>query len=205
MFFAFLSLAIIGIALFVAVVFFQSRKDGTQNIIGVPLEPVVEAQTSDHPLTAQEPEKTDDSLEESAEPERAMPEEAVSDRVVGEREFIPILRVKGEIPGIKGRELVHFDGRGTLYSLESTDELDALEFTDRDLELVVDGRLLLTSRYIIIYSGESVKKFTIAAIEKFTFRNSSLVIKRKRVKTKKDVLKIADNLSDFKYILHALT
>jgi hypothetical protein len=203
MFLAFLSLVVVGIALLVAVIFFYSWKDKPERIIPDYAEPAVDDYVPDPLLTVQKPE-----ISEAA-PSKAPEREGTPENVADQREnrgvFIPVLQVEGEIPGLKGRELIHFDGKGSLYSLESTADLNNLEFTKDDLELVVEGRLLLTSRYIIVYSGAVVKKFTIAAIEDFRFKDTFLVMKRKRVKTKKDVLKVSGNLGDFKYILHALT
>jgi len=203
MFLAFLSLVVVGIALLVAVIFFYSWKDKPERIIPDYAEPAVDDYVPDPLLTVQKPE-----ISEAA-PPKAPEREGTPENVGAQKEkkgvFIPVLQVEGEIPGLKGRELIHFDGKGSLYSLESTADLKNLEFTKDDLELVVEGRLLLTSRYIIVYSGAVVKKFTIAAIEDLRFKNSFLVVKRKRVKTKKDVLKVSGNLGDFKYILHALT
>jgi len=195
MFLAFLSLAVIGIALFVAVVAFYSRKDTPERTGQEYFESAVEDRISDQPPTIQESVITDSATERNAEHGHGGKEGT----------FIPILRIDEKIPGLKGRELIHFVGKGALYSLESTAELENLKFAPEDLELAVDGRLILTSRYIIVYSGAVVKKFTIAAIENFLFRNSFLVMKRKRVKTKKDVLKVSGDLGEFKYILHALT
>jgi hypothetical protein len=203
MFLAFLSLVVVGIALLVAVIFFYSWKDKPERIIPDYAEPAVDDYVPDPLLNVQKPE-----ISEAA-PSKAPEREGTPENVADQREnrgvFIPVLQVEGEIPGLKGRELIHFDGKGSLYSLESTADLNNLEFTKDDLELVVEGRLLLTSRYIIVYSGAVVKKFTIAAIEDFRFKDTFLVMKRKRVKTKKDVLKVSGNLGDFKYILHALT
>lgn len=203
MFLAFLSLVVVGIALLVAVIFFYSWKDKPERIIPDYAEPAVDDHFPDPLLTVQKPEIREAAPSKA--PEREGTPENVGDQKEKKGVFIPILQVEGEIPGLKGRELIHFDGKGSLYSLESTADLKNLEFTQDDLELVVEGRLLLTSRYIIVYSGAVVKKFTIAAIEDFRFKNTLLVMKRKRVKTKKDVLKVSGNLGDFKYILHALT
>jgi hypothetical protein len=207
MFFAFLSLALFGVALFVAASVFHSRKDIPAAAEPIPFEPRIENpvpdvderiedRVPDRPLKVPQPEP-------QVEPPREEP--VLNERAGREGEYIPILRIKGEIPGLKGRELVHFDGKGSLYSLESTAEPEKVAFKQEDLALVVEGRLLLTSRYIIVYSESVVKKFTIAAIESFHWQNAYLVMKRKRVKTKKDILNIKGNLKDFKYILHALT
>jgi hypothetical protein len=203
MFLAFLSLAVIGIALFVAVVFFHSWKDKPERNDQDYTEPVVHDHVPDPLPNAQKPEIREDAA--TMTPESEGTPETVSKPGVGKGVYIPILQIDEEIPGLKGRELIHFDGGGSLYSLESTAELKNLEFSKDDLELVVEGRLLLTSRYIIVYRAAVVKKFTIAAVEDFRFKDSFLVMKRKRVKTKKDVLKVSGKLEDFKYILHALT
>jgi hypothetical protein len=200
MFLAFLSLTVVGVALLIAVIIFSSKKDVLVDSDFVVPDQVVQNKAPIRPVSVQEPETSSidrtDRKPVSDEPEVKKREAA---------EYIPILRITEEIPGIKGRELVHYAGEGALYSLESTDDLKNIEIKSEDLELVVEGKLFLTSRYIIIYSGETVKKFTIAAIESFRFSKSLLIMKRKRVKTKKDILKIGHDLKDFKYILHALT
>lgn len=200
MFLAFLSLTVVGVALLIAVIIFYSKKDVLVDSDFVVPDQVVQNKAPIRPVSVQEPETSSNDRTErksaSHEPEVKKREDAA---------YIPILRITEEIPGIKGRELVHYAGEGALYSLESTDDLKNIEIKSEDLELVVEGKLFLTSRYIIIYSGETVKKFTIAAIESFRFSKSHLIMKRKRVKTKKDILKIGHDLRDFKYILHALT
>jgi hypothetical protein len=200
MFLAFLSLTVVGVALLVAVIVFYSKKDVLVDTVQKGHELIVHDYTPNHPVPVQEP----DTAEKDA--VRRESKSGVPDK--GNREdgeYIPILRIKEEIPGLKGRELIHYAGTGTLYSLESTAELEKLEIKSDEMELVVEGKLFLTSRYIIIYSGDTVKKFTIATIENFRFSGTHLIMKRKRVKTKKDILKIAADLKDFKHILHALT
>ena len=205
MFLAFLSLAVIGIALFVAVVFFHSWKDKPERTVQdyTEPEPAVHAHVPNTLPNAQKPEIREEAATVTSESEGVS--RTVSTPGAGKGVYIPILQIDEEIPGLKGRELIHFDGEGSLYSLESTADLKNLEFSKDDLELIVEGRLLLTSRYIIVFKAAVVKKFTIAAVEDFQFKNSFLVMKRKRVKTKKDVLKVSGKLEEFKYILHALT
>jgi|GEM_PF-1456474 len=200
MFLAFLSLTVVGVALLIAVVAFYSKKDTLVDTDYISSEQIVQDHAPNRPIPVQEP-QTADRDEVKRQPTSVVPENKNRENA----EYIPILRISEEIPGIKGRELVHYAGQGALYSLESTDDLDTIEIKSDELELVVEGKLFLTSRYIIIYSGETVKKFTIATIESFRFSRAHLIMKRKRVKTKKDVLKIGVDLKDFKYILHALT
>ena len=202
MFLAFLSLTVVGVALLIAVVAFYSKKDVLVDTDHISPEQIVHdhAVAPNRPIPVQEPDTADRDIVKR-QPTSDVPENKNRENA----EYIPILRISEEIPGIKGRELVHYAGKGALYSLESTDDLEKIEIKSDDLELVVEGKLFLTSRYIIIYSGETVKKFTIAAIESFRFSRAHLIMKRKRVKTKKDVLKIGVDLKDFKYILHALT
>jgi len=200
MFLAFLSLTVVGVALLIAVIIFYSKKDILVDSDFVVPDQAVQNKAPIRPVSVQEPETSSNDRTDS---KPASDETEVKKRE--DAEYIPILRINEEIPGIKGRELVHYAGVGALYSLESTEDLKNIEIKSEDLELVVEGKLFLTSRYIIIYSGETVKKFTIAAIESFRFSKSHLIVKRKRVKTKKDILKIGHDLKDFKYILHALT
>jgi hypothetical protein len=200
MFLAFLSLTVVGIALLIAVVAFYSKKDILAEADYAGSDRMIHTHAPNRPVPVQEPE----TVKEEAivhQPTSDVPERKNRENA----EYIPILRIAEEIPGIKGRELVHYAGTGALYSLESTDDIENIEIKSDELETVVEGKLYLTSRYIIIYSGETVKKFTIASIESYRFSKSHLIMKRKRVKTKKDVLKIGADLKDFKYILHALT
>ena len=200
MFLAFLSLTVVGIALLIAVVAFYSKKDIMVEADYRGPNQVIQNHTPNRTVPVQVPET---AKEEAIihQPTSDVPERKNSENA----EYIPIVRVAEEIPGIKGRELVHYAGTGALYSLESTDDIDSIEIKSDELETVVEGKLYLTSRYIIIYSGETVKKFTIASIESFRFSRSHLIMKRKRVKTKKDILKIGADLKNFKYILQALT
>jgi hypothetical protein len=200
MFLAFLSLTVVGVALLVAVVVFYSKKDLQVDTVQNSHELIVRDQAPKRPIPVQEP----DTAEKDAvgrEPKSDVLEKWNRE----DGEYIPILRIKEEIPGLKGRELIHYAGTGTLYSVESAAELEKIEIKSVELELVVEGKLFLTSRYIIIYSGDIVKKFTIATIENFRFSGAHLIMKRKRVKTKKDILKVAADLNGFKHILHALT
>ena len=201
MFLAFLLLVVVGVALLIAVVVFYSKKDVLDHTDHISSDRIVQdhAPAPNRPIPVQEPETT------NRDTGKQHPTSEVQEKNREDADYIPILRISDEIPGIKGRELVHYTGTGSLYSLESTDDLENIEIKSDDLEPVVEGKLYLTSRYIIIYSGETVKKFTIAAIESFRFSRSHLIMKRKRVKTKKDVLKIGHDLKNFKFILHALT
>ena len=200
MFLAFLSLTVVGVALLVAVVVFYSKKDVVVDTVQNSHELIVHDHAPNRPIPVQE----SDTAEKDA-VRQQLKSDVPEKRNREEVEYIPILRIEEAIPGLKGRELIHYAGTGTLYSLGSTAELEKLEIKSDELELVVEGKLFLTSRYIIIYSGDIVKKFTIAAIESFRFSGAHLIMKRKRVKTKKDILKIAADLKGFKYILHALT
>jgi hypothetical protein len=200
MFLAFLSLTVVGVALLIAVVVFYSKKDVQDHADYIHPDQIVHDHAPNHPIPVREADTVErDDIKQQ--PASKLPEHNNRDNA----EYIPILRIKEEIPGVKGRELVHYAGTGTLYSLESTDDLKNIEIKTEDLEQVVEGKLYLTSRYIIIYSGDIVKKFTIASIENFRFSKTHLIVKRKRVKTKKDVFRINQDLKDFKYVLHALT
>jgi hypothetical protein len=200
MFLAFLSLTVVGVALLIAVIVFYSKKDVQVSADYIRPNQIVQDHAPNHPIPVQEADTVnrDEVKQQSTSdvPERKNRDDA---------EYIPILRIREEIPGIKGRELVHYAGTGTLYSLESTDDLKNIEIKSEDLDQVLEGKLYLTSRYIIIHSEDTVKKFTIASIEGFRFSRTHLMVKRKRVKTKKDVFKIDRDLKNFKYILHALT
>ncbi len=200
MFLAFISLTVVGVALFIAVVVFHSKKDFLEETVYSSQEPIANDPAPNHSVPVQPP-QIPEQVAVKQDQEQAAPDTGGSE----EGEYIPILRIKEEIPGLKGRELIHFAGKGTLYSLESGADLENIEIKNDELELVVEGKLFLTSRYIFIFNEDVVKKFTIAAIEKFRFIGSHLLMKRKRVKTKKDILKIAADLKSFKHILHALT
>jgi hypothetical protein len=194
MFFAFLSLAVIGIALFIAAVAFYSKKDRAVFSIQESLEPIIEDSAPEKPIASPEPVRVDQEIKEQT--------PAVDTGKEGN--FIPIIHMDEPVPGIQGRELVHFLGKGTLFSMESTSDPEEIAIDQNELQRVVEGKLLLTSRYIIITSGETVKKFTIAAIEKHHFSDPYLIMKRKRVKTKKDVLRVDTDSKEFKQILHTL-
>jgi len=120
------------------------------------------------------------------------------------RGYVPVIFKHGKIPGVREHELVHFVGSGTLFFIETELSPDEIETIPDEMTEVVTGNLALTSKQIVVYSKEATKRIQISTIAKHQFKNSFLIIKRKRVKKKTDIIKISRRPVEFSYILHAL-
>jgi hypothetical protein len=190
---AFLVLAIVGVVFFIAIIVFYSKKDFSNSANQVTAEIADPPALQPHPVP--DAVVSTPSIEIQPEPH---------DQEEGQRNYIPILHFDEPIPGLKGRVFVHFDGSGSLFTLETPVKPSDISLKQDELESVLKGRLLLTSRYIVIFNEEIKKKFSIATIEQHHFQRSFMIIKRKNVKVKKDIIKIDGNLMEFQYILHAL-
>lgn len=118
--------------------------------------------------------------------------------------YIPVLHVDEPVPGLSVRDLVHYHGFGTLYALDSPADPAELTIIQEELAPVVEGKLLLTSKYILVCNGDIRKKIFLSSIEKHHFQKPFLVMKRKRVKKKRDILKISERPIEFQYIFHAI-
>ena len=118
--------------------------------------------------------------------------------------YIPVLHIDRLIPGMGKGEVIHYLGSCSLFSLETTDSPEQIEVDENQLTAVIDGEVALTSKTILVFNDENKKKFYFTSIEDYYFENSYLIIKRRNVKRKKDILKIVTEPVSFKYILHAL-
>jgi hypothetical protein len=118
--------------------------------------------------------------------------------------YIPVLRTEHRIPGLGSNEAVHYLGPCVFFSLKSRTDLEQLAFETQELDPEMKGEVALTSKNILVFKEEDYKRIYISSIEDYRFIDPYLVIKRKNVKTKKDVLKLEEERVKFKYILHAL-
>jgi hypothetical protein len=118
--------------------------------------------------------------------------------------YIPVLHIERIIPGMGRGEVIHYLGSCSLFSLETADNPEQIKVDENQLTTVIDGEVALTSKTITIFNDENKKKFYFTSIEHYHFENSYLILKRKNVKRKKDILKIVTEPVSFKYILHAL-
>jgi len=118
--------------------------------------------------------------------------------------YIPVLRTERRIPGLGSNEAVHYLGSCAFFSLKSGTDLEQLAFKTEELDPEIEGEVVLTSKNILVFDEEKHKRIYISSIEDYRFVDPYLVIKRKNVKTKKDVLKLEEERVKFKYILHAL-
>ena len=121
-----------------------------------------------------------------------------------EEDYIPILHVEKIIPGSGRHEPIHYIGSCAFFSVETLSHPKELILDENELIPLFEGDVALTSKNILIYNEQNKKKIYISSIEHYHFTNSYLVIKRKNVKKKKDVIKIITEATKFKYILHAL-
>lgn len=212
MFFAFLSLAIVGIVLFFTIVAFYNKKNSIkskdrrspsadhsteQNTSG-PGEAISlsdQAPNRDYHVVYHKPALT------------ASPHEApggASDQKEEGDAYIPVLHFPGVIPGLKKRELVHFSGSGVLYAIDTLSNPGDIDLEQEDMHTTVEGKLVLTSKHIVIYNDEMTKKIPVSSVEKYDFQKSYLIVKRKNVKKKKDIIRIAGKPVEFRYIFLTL-
>lgn len=119
--------------------------------------------------------------------------------------YIPVIDAGKAIPGVNKQEIIHFLSSGTLFNLETLTDPQKIVLNEHDLIPEIEGNIVLTTRTIVIFNEKNVRKILIDSIGMFHFQSSYLIIKRKNVKKKKDVLKISGNLPEFRYIFNVLT
>ena len=121
-----------------------------------------------------------------------------------QKEFLPVLNKNIHIEGLE-KELIHFEGKGIFYQIEN--EKDISELNTGDLEKIpsdkIEGNIYLTSKWIIL-AGDKVKKIAIKSIEDYRFVDDLFLIKRKRVKKRKDIFKVIKDPAEFYYIIRVL-
>ena len=118
--------------------------------------------------------------------------------------YVPVLKPDRPVPGLGKNEAVHYIGSCTFFSLETLVDPGQLTFDKAELNMELKGEIVLTSKNILVFDGERLKRIYISSIENYRFFDPYLVIKRKKVKKKKDVIKLEGERARFKYILHAL-
>ncbi len=209
MFLIFLSLAVIGSMLLLTVIAFYNKKDSAD------MQTV--RKSAGHSGPAQggkhrsDTVKTIDGRDGTQASHLSSAEEAAyaadlkrNNGLNKGRGYVPVIFGHGKIPGVREHELVHFIGSGALFFIESELSPDEIEINPDELTEVVDGDLVLTSKQIVVYSKEASKRIQISAIAKHQFKDSFLIIKRKRVKKKTDIIKISRRPVELRYILHTL-
>lgn len=120
-------------------------------------------------------------------------------------DYLPVLNKTVPLSELE-RELVHFEGKGIFYQIEADKELLKIEDIDlKDAQKLnkIEGRIFLTSKWIILIN-EHTKKIALRSIEDYRFVNGVFIIKRKRVKKKKDIFQIIENPAEFYYITKVL-
>ncbi len=185
MFLFFFALALLGIILFFTIIFFYQRKDGI-------LEPTANTDISI-------PEQTE-RRNEPAFNEPDFNEPAFND----ENEYIPVMCTEKKIPGINKHELIHYIGSGILSTIDSLQDPSEIVLGNHELTTELEGNVALTLKILVIFNDKNVKKILIDSIGKYHFEGHYLVIKRKDVKKKKDVLELFDKFAEFKYIFNIL-
>jgi len=118
--------------------------------------------------------------------------------------YIPVLQGHKSVPGVKEFELIHFIGRGALFTLESLKDPEQVMIKEGDMVPEIEGSIVLTSHKLLIYNAKSARKIVYGAIGRYHFRDPFLVIMRKDVKKKKDVVRIFERIPEFKYIFSVL-
>jgi hypothetical protein len=219
MFLAFLSLAVLGVVLLLTVIALYSRKDLLRFSSG---EESSHRQTEtaryrsrlsggDHVRQSEKPAANDRVGEPVQTPSKSADsvKEKSSDQSPGftfdrdgEERYIPVLERKEPIPGVRDSERLHFMATGVLYSMEAEKLPEKIK--EKELTTEIEGTLALTSGHVVVYNDGDSKRFTLGSIEKHHFDDSFLIMKRKNVKYKKDVIKITKNPVEFTYILQTL-
>ncbi len=118
--------------------------------------------------------------------------------------FIPVVHPKGSVPGLGKLELVHYIGKGALFSIDTLKDPSQVHIEPNKIVPEIEGEIVLSSKSLIIFNNKNTKKIMLASISKYHFSNSYLIIKRKNAKRKKDVLHILENPADFRYILRTI-
>lgn len=118
--------------------------------------------------------------------------------------YLPVQKIDRQLPGIKKGELIHFFGEAVLYSVESAADISELDINKSELQEELDGNLAITSQWLLVFHESSVKKMPLRMIEGYRFYESYVIIKRKNVKKKKDVLQIKEKQGELKYIFQVL-
>jgi hypothetical protein len=204
MFLAFLSLAVLGAVLLITVIALYSRKDLLSSSTGEKSSHRVSGPPDDrserleidhdqrHEETRQGEIPQPAEMDGGREPEKLQP---------GGR-FIPVLERTGALPGVRDSEHLHFTAPAVLYSVES--ESIPEDIDEKGLSEEIEGRLALTSGHVVVYNDEDSKRFSLASIEQHRIHGSFLIMKRKNVKYKKDIIRIMKDPVEFIYILQAL-
>ncbi len=200
MFLAFLSLAVIGSVLLLTVIAFYNKKDSAemQTERGSARRNVPAQSRTSKSLAG----KRGDAVSRESPSGDSAPSADAKEKGRG---FLPVIFEHGKIPGVREHELVHFVGSGALFFIETELNPEQIDIDPDDLTPVLAGGLVLTSKQIIVFNEETAKKILISSIAKHQFTDSFLIIKRKRVKKKTDIIKISRRLVEFSYILQTLS
>jgi hypothetical protein len=126
------------------------------------------------------------------------------DRVESDDFYVPVLKPDRAVTGLGKNESIHYLGSCAFFSLATLVDPDQLTLDEDELKPEMEGEIALTSKNILIFDEQSIKRIYISSIEQYRFFDPYLVIKRRNVKKKKDVIRLENERSSFKYILHAL-
>lgn len=195
----FLSLTIVGGILFFTVLTFYSRKHLYRKNETHARKPRIETGNRTSPSLSMSKIKDRESPEKqnfTDNPDKAF--------VKSRNKYIPVIRMDEPIPGLNSRDLVHYLGSGALYTIETAQDPEELIVNEKELSPVGAGKLLLSSKFILVYDNSFKKRILLSSIDKHHFQHYFLIFKRKRVKKRVDVLKIDDRQVEFQYIFHTL-
>ncbi len=126
-----------------------------------------------------------------------------------EGEYLPVLDIDVPVKDFKN-EIVHYRGRGKFFQIESESQVSDIKPEEHLIDEsgkisspIIEGDIYLTGRWIVVV-GKEIKKIPLKSIEDFVFKNEYLILKRKRVKKKKDIFEILNDRANFYYILKVL-
>ena len=185
MFLVFITLTVVGILLlFTVMIFYRRRRYVPEYKPQFVHEDEVRVERHDGPVQTSE-------IDNASPPEDA-------------DAFIPVVHPKGSVPGLGKLELVHYIGKGALFSIDTLKDPSQIHIERNKIVPEIEGEIVLSSKSLIIFNNKNRRKIMLASISKYHFSNSYLIIKRKNAKKKKDVLHILENPADFRYILRTI-
>jgi hypothetical protein len=186
----FFFIIVLGFVLFIVAILFYKKRTGKREVIHEEAAPVQ--------MYREERFRRESEFEESPREGRSISIRNDADH------YIPVLKRKKGIPGVKEFELIHFFGRGVLFSLESLQNPAKIMVNEKDLVPEIEGYVVLTSHKLVIYNGKPSRKIVYDAIGSFQFQDPFLIIMRKDVKKKKEVVRLLEKGPQFNYIFSVL-
>lgn len=201
----FLFILVLGFVLFiVAILFYKQRTGKREYFHQEPPPPRIYEEEPVNQNAAPAGLRGDGPIHDESKVPPGMEEEWTQTGRADASAYIPVLRGEKNIPGVKEFELVHFVGRGGLFSVESLQNPGKITVRENELIREMEGTVVLTSHKLLIYDVKSTRKIVFGAIGGYQFQDPFLIIMRKDVKKKKEVVRVYERIPEFRYIFGVL-